>query len=139
MKAKRSHDLKENIRRFAIKASLFTAAGFCCTSLIDHNGGMDSPRTSQAIRLSSPNNPIKTVASVYEEWEDSTLFALDGTGYNPLVIRHITFEDGTETGVRYRTLAWQPFRRWIRGDEFSPQKGEQYEVTLNNNFVRKIN
>ena len=59
-------------------------------------------------------------------------------GYNPQVTRVVTFEDGSQTTLQYRALAWQPFMRWKNGDIFNPKPEEQYQVTSENSIVRKI-
>ena len=113
--------------------------GYACVNNVDHNGMNDSLRTKGARRYHNPENPIKTIRSVEETWEDNKLYLSDGTGYNPLAKRKIIFDDGSETTLRYRTLAWQPFRRWIAGEELNPQPGERYEVTSDDTLEYKSN
>ena len=119
-------------------------AGLIIGITADHNGCMDSYRTEQArYFLSNPENPIKTIASVEEKWKNNSPLeffssATGGVGYNPLIIRTVTFEDQSQTKLRYRTLAWQPFRKWISGEDFNPQIGERYEVDSHNRIVRKV-
>ena len=124
-----------------LKYAALMAVGFF---FLSHNGCLDSRRTKQTRWLHSSDNLVKSVANVDESWRDNSEIAMltcvfGGGGYNPQVIRTITFEDGTETTVKYRTLAHQPFRRWGGGDEFDPELGEEYEVTPQNELVRKIN
>ncbi len=103
--------------------------GYMIFSLGSHNGCLDSDRTGGALRHQNPSNPIKTVVSVEEEWSDnSALSMISGGVYNPHVRREITFEDGSKAMLSYRTQAWQPIRRWLRGEEFNPKPGEKYEV-----------
>ncbi len=121
---------------------------YSCARTIDGNGLGDSLRTKSANDYHNDNNPVKTVAKVEEKWYDNEVYSIDLTGFNPLVIRQITFDDETTTSLRYRTLAHQPFRRWIVGEEFNPQVGERYEVTSSgilrqgrpeNELVRRVN
>jgi hypothetical protein len=121
----------------------YIIGGCILFSLASHNGLLDSNRTKQTEQLYDKNNPTKVVSGVEEEWRDNSPFSLassiaGGAGYNPRVIRKVTFEDSSQTTLDYRVLAHQPFRRWIRGDEFNPQVGEMYEVTKHNQFVRKV-
>ena len=121
----------------------YAIGGYILFSLASHNGCLDSDRARLARRLHDDNNPVKIVKSVEEEWKDNSTLALvssamGGAGYNPRVIRKVTFEDGTQTTLDYRTMAHQPFRRWIGGEEFNPQVGETYEVTKNNQLIKKV-
>jgi len=109
-------------------------------SLLSHNGCMDSDREERAARKHHINNPIRTVESVEETWKDNNPYCfISGAGYNPRVIRNITFEDGSTTRLDYRTAAHQPYRRWLRGNEFNPKPNERFEVDPNNRLVRKVN
>lgn len=105
-------------------------------SLASHNGMLDSHRTKEARRLEP--QATKNVATVEETRKDNVVYSLTLDGYNPKVIREVMFEDGTETRLEYKTLAWQPFNRWANGEEFNPQPGEKYEVTSQNMIVRKV-
>jgi len=108
-------------------------------SLASHNGHLDSMRTKETSHLQGlVGNKIKTVASVEEYWKDNVTYSLMMDGYNPLVRRNVLFEDGSQTTLRYRTLAWQPLMKWINGNEFNHRQGEQYEVTSSNDIVRKV-
>ena len=60
-----------------------------------------------------------------------------GSGYNPRVVRIVEFEDGSTSYLNYRTMAHQPFMRWLKGKEFNPRVGERYEVK-DNKLVRKV-
>ena len=110
--------------------------GLILYTLASHNGCNDSYRTNEARRLQGEST--KTVATIEETWKDNIVSSPTLDGYNPRVIRKVTFEDGTQTTLDYRTLAHQPFRRWIAGEEFNPQVGEAYKVTKNNQLVKKI-
>jgi hypothetical protein len=121
----------------------YAIGGYILFSLASHNGCLDSSRVKQARQLHNENNSTKVVANVEEEWRDNSTLelvssAMGGAGYNPRVIRRVTFEDGTETTLDYRVLAHQPFRRWIAGEEFNPQVGDKYEVTKQNQLVREL-
>jgi hypothetical protein len=133
-------DRAEDILRTGAKCAIL---GYTVFFLASHNGFLDSNRTKQTRQLHNENNPKKVVASVKEEWKDNSTIALvssmmGGGGYNPRVIRRVTFEDETQTTLDYRVMAHQPFRRWISGKEFNPQVGERYEVTNHNQLVRKV-
>ena len=135
--------LSDKLREFRWKVGdyLKTGAkvavgGLILYSIASHNGLLDSYRTKEARELRG--EATKTVATVEESWKDNVVYSPTLDGYNPKVIREVTFEDGTETSLEYRTLAWQPFRRWLRGEEFNPQPGEKYEVTFRNTIVRKV-
>jgi hypothetical protein len=142
--------LKERIRDFGERAGDILKTGVKCAigayvilMLASHNGCLDSNRTKQARHLHEVNNLTKVVSSVEEKWKDNSTLAMvscafGGGGYNPRVIRGVTFEDGTQTILNYRVLAHQPLRKWISGEEFNPQVGEKYEVTKYNQLVRKI-
>ena len=137
--------LSDRLREFRWKVGdyLKTGAkvavgGLILYSLASHNGMLDSNRTREAREYNNASNPIKTVATVKERWEDNVVYSPTLDGYNPKVIREVTFEDGSETRLAYRTLAWQPFRKWLRGEEFNPQPSEKYEVTSRNMIVRKV-
>lgn len=106
-------------------------------TLASHNGLLDSDRTDEAEEKHAENNPIKTVKTVEEQWEDCFITPY-GDSFNPRVIRTVTFKDGSGTELDYRTLAWQPFMRWKNGDEFDPKPGEKYEVTSGNGLVKKV-
>lgn len=118
--------------------------GFVLYTLASSNGCLDSLRTKETRQYSNQKNPIKIVKGIEEEWKDNSAFALassaiGGCGYNPRVIRKITFEDGTQTILDYRVLAWQPFMRWKNGEEFNPKVGEKYEVEKEyNTLLRKL-
>jgi hypothetical protein len=117
--------------------------GYIFFSLASHNGCLDSNRTKSARQLHDENNPTKVVANIEEEWKDNSTLAfvssaMGGAGYNPRVIRRVTFEDGTQTTLDYRVLAHQPFRKWIAGEEFNPKVGDKYEVTKQNQLVREL-
>lgn len=105
-------------------------------SLASHNGVLDSMRTKEANKYIHNTDITKVVHSVEEEWEDYFPWMLDG--YNPKVTRTVTFEDGTETTLTYRTLAHQPYRKLISGEEFKPQKGEKYLVAKDNTLISKL-
>jgi len=134
-------NLKEKIKDFVytgikttLKAGLVT---YIVCTWISNNGCMDSKRTKQALYDSEkPTNTVKIVRSVEEDLEPHFH---SGHYLNPEAIRKITFEDGSETNLHYRTNAWQPMRRWIDGDEFKPVPRERYEVTNDNTLVRKLN
>ncbi len=127
-------ELKNN--KYVIGATTLCLAIYGCSS---HNGMFDSMRTKEAAWLQgNPTNTVRTVAAVEEEWKDNVTYSLMMDGYNPKVRREVTFEDGSQTTLNYRTLAWQPIMRWKNGDMFNPQPGEQYEVTSRNQIVRKI-
>jgi len=141
-----TNSLKDKLRNignsaigFIPKGLIVLGLGYAFVTCADHNGMNDSLRTKTARRYHNPENPIKTVRNVEENWKDNRLHSLDGTGFNPLVKRRVIFEDGSETNLRYRTLAWQPFRRWMIGEEFNPQQGEKYEVTRNDSSEYRIN
>ncbi|MBW3014501.1 hypothetical protein KY335_04665 [Candidatus Woesearchaeota archaeon] len=106
-------------------------------TLASHNGLLDSDRTKEAEEMHDESNPIKTVKTVEEKWRDHILTPY-GDGFNPRVIRTVTFADGTETKLDYRVMAWQPFMKWKNGYEFNPQAGEKYEVTSGNELVKKV-
>ena len=110
--------------------------GYILFSLASHNGMLDSARTKEARQLRGEQ--VKTVATVDEEWKDTQVYSPTMDGYNPQVIREVTFEDGSQTTLKYRTLAWQPFMKWKNGEQFEPKQGEQYEVTSANIIVRKV-
>jgi hypothetical protein len=101
------------------------------------NGCFDSERAEDALRnfAHRKDNVVKTVVGVTEETDPGYNSA---TWMNPMVTREVEFDDGTEITLRYRTHAWMPMRRWINGDEFSPEVGERYEVTKRNQFVRRM-
>jgi len=107
-------------------------------SLASHNGCLDSYRTNQTKRFEDPANPVKRVTDVVETWKDNNVGYSGLERYNPLVIRAVTFHDGTKTTLNYRTVAHQSIRRWMSGDEFNPQVGSLYEVTPANMFVREL-
>jgi len=137
--------LSDRLREFRWKVGdyLKTGAkvavgGLIFYSLASHNGMLDSNRTREARGYSNASNPIKTVATVKERLEDNVVYSPTLDGYNPKVIREVTFEDGSETRLEYRTLAWQPFRKWLGGEEFNPHPSEKYEVTSRNMIVRKV-
>ena len=130
--------LKEKSAIIIKKGALFGLGAYLLFHLTSNNGLLDSNRTKETGYLNKPSNQVKQVVHVDEEWRDNKIYSLDLTGYNPKVIRHVQFSDGTETTLNYRTLAWQPFRKWMSGEEFEPKKGEQYEVTQNNAIVKKI-
>ena len=107
--------------------------GYVIFNLGSANGCFDSERAIEAAKRHDAENPIKTVASVEEKWYDNSALGyfsamMGGAGYNPRVIRTVTFDDGSEASLDYRTAAWQPMRRSLAGKEFKPQPGEQYEV-----------
>ncbi len=109
--------------------------GLVLYSLLSHNGLLDSPRTKMASRLHNMDNSTKTVSYVDEKWSDNIPMM---HGYNPRVIRNVNFDDGSQTTLSYRTMAWQPFMRWLGGEEFDPQVGERYEVS-HGQLVKKVN
>lgn len=115
---------------------LFTLPLFAISNLGDHNGLLDSPRTKQAAKYAISGT--KTVKAVEERWKDNVIYGPAMDGYNPLVIRDVTFEDGSTARLRYRTLAWQPFRGWLCGEEFDPKSNERYEVDAKNQLLRKV-
>ncbi len=134
--------------RFIPRATFVLLGLYACAKTIDGNGLGDSMRTKSANDYHNKSNPVKVVAKVEEEWNDNTIYSPDMTGFNPVVDRTITFEDGTKTSLHYRTLAWQPFKEWVSGEEFKPQVGERYEVTSGgilrtgrpeNELVRRVN
>ena len=118
--------------------------GYAIFSLGSYNGCFDSDRTIEAAKHHDVGNPVKTIASVEEEWSDNSALAfassmMGGGGYNPHVTRRIVFEDGSQGTISYRTLACQPIRKWLRGDEFDPKPGEKYEVFPSGQLlVRKV-
>ena len=107
-------------------------------SLADQTGLLDSMRTVEARRFANPLNTVKKIARVEEEWKDNRAYTPTFDGYNPKVIRTVTFEDGSQTILQYRMAAWQPFRRWLNGNEFNPLPEEHYEVASDNTIVKKI-
>jgi hypothetical protein len=115
----------------------YSIIGLLLYNFGSHNGCFDSERTEEAFRnfANRKDNVVKTVAAVREETDPGYNSA---TWMNPMVTREVEFDDGTEATLRYRTHAWMPMRRWINGDEFSPEVGESYEVTKHNQFVRRM-
>ena len=141
-----THSLKDKLKNigneivgFIPKGIGILALGYAFVTCADQNGINDSLRTKVARKYHNPENPIKVVRNVGETWSDNKLYVPDGTGFNPLVKRRVIFEDGSETNLRYRTLAWSPFKRWLAGEEFNPQPGEKYEVTTNDNWEYRSN
>lgn len=105
-------------------------------TLFSQNGMLDSNRTKEAGRLHG--EATKTVATVEETWKDDVIYSPMLDGYNPKVIREVTFEDGSKTKLEYRTLAWQPFMKLKNGEEFYIKAGKKYEVTSSNMIVREV-
>ncbi len=113
--------------------------GYIIFALMDNNGCLDSDRTRETQWLHRLQGAqVKTVENVEERWRDDIFCSPMFDGYNPQVIREVIFDDGSQTTLSYRTLAWQPFMRWKNGEEFSPKVGERYEVTSRNQLVRKL-
>lgn len=112
--------------------------GYVVFSLLSSNGCLDSKRTNQALRYyeDSTDTSTKTVSRVLTK---TNLHKSSSIWMNPEVSRDVLFDDGSRAFLNYRTHSWQPFMSWINGDEFRPQPGETYEVTKNNQFVRKVN
>jgi len=110
--------------------------GLIFYSLATHNGFLDSNRTKETEILKATK--VKTVKNVEEKWTDNTVYSPTLDGYNPKVIRKVTFEDDSNTTLSYRTLAWQPFMKWKNGEEFNPQPGEKYAVSSDNSIVRRL-
>ena len=113
----------------------FSILGYLAFQLGSTNGVFDSLRTKDGEDLADPSDPIKTVSSVVETWKDTVPYSPDGTGFNPRVIREISFEDGTHITLDYRVLVWQPLRKWIHGEEFNPQVGQKYEISPRYGFI----
>lgn len=134
--SERLREFQWKVRGFLQSGAKTVAGGFMLYTIASHNGCLDSYRIKEARGLQG--EATKTVATVDETWKDDGVYTPTLDGYNPKVIREVRFDDGTETTLGYRTLAWQPFRKWLRGEEFDPQPGEKYEVTSNNMIVRKV-
>jgi len=128
--------LKERVGDILKTGAKVIGGVYILFNLASHNGILDSARTKEVRQLRGEQ--IKTVATVDEEWKDTQIYSLTMDGYNPQVIREVTFEDGSQTTLKYRTLAWQPFMKWKNGEQFEPKQGEQYEVTSANTIVRKV-
>ena len=133
-KLKESRFLAGEVLKGAVSIAIVV---FTLYDIASHNGKFDSMRTKEAIEHHNPNNTIKTVANVEEKWKDDIMYSLTLDGYNPQVSRKVTFKDGSQTKLTYRTLAWQPFMSWKNGNEFDPKQGERYEVTPHNSIVAK--
>ena len=115
----------------------YIIGGSILFNLMSANGCFDSNRTKEALRFyeNRQRNVTKTVSDVEEEFDPCYN---SSTWINPRVTREVEFDDGTEITLSYRTHTWQPIRRWINGEEFSPKVGEKYEVTDHNQLVRKL-
>ena len=141
----KSRNLWDSTKRVLWKGTGVAVGGWILCGLLSHNGCVDSARTKNAMRNHRKNNPVKVVKDVKETWRDNSTMALiysvfGGGGYNPQVIRMITFEDGSKTHLNYRTMAHQPFMRWLHGEEFNPQPGEIYEINEYTNVLgQRIN
>lgn len=116
---------------------MYAIGGYVLFNFMSANGCLDSNRTREALRFyeNRQGNVVKTVSNVEEEFDWGYN---SSTWINPRVTREVEFDDGTKTTLSYRTRAWQPFRRWINGEEFSPNVGEKYEVADNHQLVRKL-
>lgn len=101
------------------------------------NGCFDANRTKEALRsyANHQGNVVKIVSNVEEKLD---MGYNSSTWINPKVTREIDFDDRTETTLSYRTHVWQPLRKWVNGEEFSPKVGEKYEVTDHNQLVRRV-
>ena len=115
----------------------YAIGGYILFNLMSAHSCFDSNRIKEALRFceNRHGNVTKTVSNVEEEFDPGYN---SSTWINPKVTREVRFEDGTEITLSYRTHTWQPIRRWINGEEFSPKAGEKYEVTDHNQLVRKL-
>ncbi|MBW3014881.1 hypothetical protein KY330_00505 [Candidatus Woesearchaeota archaeon] len=128
--------LKQDVNYYLKDLALAGIGCYFFFSLFSHNGCFDSLRTKDAMQYRSKDNLVKVVESVEEEWKDNEQYmVLDG--YNPKVIRKVKFKDGSDTWLSYRTMAHQPYMKWLHGDEFDPKVGERYEVR-GRVIVRKV-
>lgn len=108
------------IRRGCIKVDIFTFKSLNFSKIFSKNFNFIFKRFSTTKKFGDKRK-ITTIN------KDNVIYSPTLDGYNPKVIREVTFEDGTETNLEYRTLAWQPFRKWMREQEFNPQPGEKYD------------
>lgn len=116
---------------------MYAIGGYVLFNFMSANGCLDSNRTREALRFyeNRQGNIVKTISNVEEGFD----FGYNSsTWINPRITREVEFDDGTETTLLYRIRAWQPFVKWINGEEFSPKVGEKYEVTSDNQLVRKL-
>lgn len=127
--------LKQKIRTIPKTVGTMIIGGLILYNLASHNGKLDSLRSKEARKYHNSTNPIKIIENVEETWKDDWSLSPMLDGYNPRVIRKITFQDGSKTKLDYRTHAWQPFMKWRNGDEFNPKPNEKYEVTPWNQIV----
>ncbi len=131
-------ELSDKIKGLAKWTAGVAIGAAVIVNLSDGNGMLDSMRTKEAQRYHNSKHQTKKVTDVQESWRDTLILSPTMDGYNPQVTREVTFDDGSRTTLKYRTLAWQPFVRWINGEEFNPKPGETYEVAAGNRLVRKI-
>lgn len=131
----RIHNIPNKIWDGIYKEAKMSLLGTVIFTNLGYNGCLDSERTRTTGTPNERDNVIKTVEGVAEDLNPGYN---SSTWINPQVTREIVFNDGSQRTLQYRTRSWQPFRRWIFGEEFNPQPGEHYEVTKDNTFVRKV-
>ncbi len=135
---KNLEELKHTTKEYLKTGAKCVFGALIAINLASHNGFYDSMRTKEALRYQDPTNPVKVVSKVKEKWKDDKIYSLALEGYNPRVIRTVTFNDGSQIKLDYRVLAWKPFMKWKNGEEFDPKPGERYELTKQNGLVRKV-
>jgi len=119
-----------------VQLTKYAVCGYILFNLLSDNGFLDSERSKESMRYENQQgNVMKTVVDVTETMNPCYN---SSTWINPKVTREVLFDDGTETELSYRTHTWFQLRNRLYGEEFVPRIGEQYEVTSNNNLVRKL-